>query len=132
MNTETELQEELISEISRRNDCKIKSDVSFKTIWLHDEGYETEFRYAIFMKKVIISRVCFNHRHAGSMTACLEILKKYAKKLDYDIIAIQCVETFEMMNWCNKNNFMPSSYSMNITDKKGRVVRIGDYEYNIA
>lgn len=127
----TELQNELIHEISVRNNSDISCNISFQTVWLHDESYETEFRYVIFLNKVIVSRVCFQNRHNGCMTACFEILKKFADVLGYGIIEIQSVETFEMMQWCKKMGFAPREFNMYIKDTNGRIVCIGDYDYKV-
>lgn len=125
------LQSELIHEISARNNVNLSCDISFQKVWLHDELYETEFRYVIFLRKIIVSRICFKNRHSGCMTACFEILKKYAGVLDYDIIEIQSVETFEMMQWCRKMDFIPKEYNIDIKDEKERTVCIGNYNYKI-
>jgi hypothetical protein len=37
-----------------------------------------------------------------------------------------------MANWCIKNGFVPNSSSIEIEDEEGRLVCIGDYEYNVA
>lgn len=125
------LREKLTEEISKRNNCQIECNKSFNTVWLHNESYETEFRYVIFLKKVIVSRICFNNRHQGCMTACFEILKKFAETLNYEIIEIQSVETYEMMKWCEKMNFVSKGYNIATRDDKGREVIIGDYDYQI-
>ena len=66
------------------------------------------------------------------MTACVDILKFFAKDLGYDIIIIQSVQTFEMSKWCEKNGFKPDKYcTMEITDDEGRNVIIGDWKLNL-
>lgn len=131
MSDKIELQSQLIREISARNNSDILCDISFQTVWLHNESYETEFRYVIFSNKIIVSRVCFKNRHSGCMTACFEILKKFANLLNYNIIEIQSVETFEMMQWCKKMGFVPKEFNIDIKDINERTVCIGDYDYII-
>lgn len=128
---EKQLQESLIDEISKRNECKLQCDISFKKVWIHDENYETEFRYVIFLNKIIVSRICFKNRHDGCMTACFEILKQFADKLNYSVIEIQSVQTFEMMQWCKKMNFVPGQCNLDIVDSQNRKVLIGDYDFVI-
>lgn len=128
---EEKLKETLISEISKRNDCQIKCQKSFNTMWLKNDSWDVEFRYVIFMDKIIVSRICFKNKHQGCMTACFEILKSFAKKLNYHTIEIQSVETYEMQQWCKKNGFNPSCYALAITDEKGREVIVGDYNLTL-
>lgn len=128
---EKQLQESLMDEISKRNGCKLQCDISFKKVWIHDENYETEFRYVIFLNKLIVSRICFKNRHSWCMTACFEILKQFSDKLNYDIIEIQSVQTFEMMQWCRKMNFVPNQWNLDVIDSQNRKVFIGDYDFVI-
>ena len=124
-----ELQNELIREISNRNNCDISCNVTAHTVWIHNEDYTTEFRYVIFLNRVIVSRVCFTNKHSGCMTACFEILKRYANQFRYNIITIQSVETYEMMQWCKKMNFIPKEYNIEVQDTLGRSVLVGDYNF---
>lgn len=128
---EEELKDALISEISKRNDCQIECEKSFHTMWLKNDSWDVEFRYVIFMDKIIVSRICFKKRHQGCMSACFEILKSFADKLNYHTVEIQSVETYEMQQWCMKNGFKPNDYALAITDDKGRDVIVGDYDLTL-
>lgn len=104
-NTRKILQDRLITEIESRNNCKLNCTISFNTTWIKDEEATTEFRYAIVGNRMIVSRVMFKNRRSGCMTTCFEILKQFAAELGYATIVIQSVETYEMLQWCNKINF---------------------------
>ena len=65
------------------------------------------------------------------MTACFEILKQFADTLDYSVIQIQSVLTYEMQQWCLKHHFIPDVYNMLTQDEQGRNVITGNYEYKI-
>lgn len=85
-------------------------DNSLSTIWIHDKHYETEFRFCFNGHfKLVISRVCFVNRRCGTMTKLLEKMKGFCNKYDVHNITIQSVETPEMVNFCIKNGFSPSS-----------------------
>ena len=127
----TALQDSLFNEIASRNDCKLYYTNTFGTIWIKDEEPTTEFRYVIIANQLIVSRILFKNRRRGCMTACFEILKQFASKLNYDTIVIQSVETYEMMQWCTKMDFMPSSCNIMVSDHFGRDVLIGDYYYHL-
>lgn len=131
---EKELEEKLIEEIEKSNDVKIVNRYSLRTNWLIDNSEDclNEFRYLIFVNRIIISRVCFSNRYNGCMSRCFEIVKKYAKQIGIDIIEIQCVETYEMMRWCKKHKFVPKEFNIPITDSEGRSVYIGDYYYKVG
>lgn len=117
----------LISTIESYNDCVIRCDESFHTIWLHDEAYDNEFRYTILADRIIVSRVCFQNKHNGCMTACFELLKEFSDKENFSIIEIQSVTTYSMMMWCLKNDFEPSRDCMDFVDEDGHSIIIGDY-----
>lgn len=119
--------ESLISTIESHNDCVIRCDESFHTIWLHDETYENEFRYTILANRIIVSRVCFLNKRNGCMTACFELLKKFSDQESFSTIEIQSVTTYPMMMWCLKNDFEPSRDCMDFVDDDGRNITIGDY-----
>ena len=128
---EIKLRDALIREISERNHCDVECNRSFQTMWIRNADYSTEFRYVILGSRLMVSRVCFVNRRNGCMSACLSILKDFSKALGYDIIEIQSVETFEMMEWCNKMGFKPREYNIPIRDELNRVVLIGDYDLNL-
>lgn len=130
-NSENELLTALEKEISERNNCRVECIKTINTIWLRSDDGETEFRYVIFLHRIIVSRISFSKKRSGCMTACFEILKSFAKELDYSVIVIQSVITYEMMCWCEKFGFMPKEFNIDIEDECGRIVKTGDYQYNL-
>lgn len=127
----TELKDELIEQLKRiieeKNNCKLEVNKSFYTVWLIDleetGTFNNEFRIApIANQRLIISRVRFTNRRCGTMTDILEALKSYGKKEGFTEILIQSVETFEMMQFCLKNEFKPFPSNILVDD-----VLMGDY-----
>lgn len=119
--------ESLISTIESHNDCVIRCDESFHTIWLHDEAYDNEFRYTILADRIIVSRICFQNKRNGCMTACFELLREFSDQESFSIIEIQSVLTYSMMMWCLKNDFEPSRDCMTFVDEDGHSIITGDY-----
>ena len=105
--------------------------LTFHTTWLYYKNNDTEFRYCILARKIIISRICFANRRSCCMTACFETLKQFASILGYSTIQIQSVLTYEMQQWCLKHNFIPDVFNMLIKDEQSRNVITGNYEYKI-
>ncbi len=126
-----ELKDSLMYEIAKRNDCELECQETFQTVWLKDATYTTEFRYAILGDRIVVSRVNFKNRRSGCMRVCFELLKSFACKLNYRIIEIQSVETYEMQQWCLVNDFEPNSTAFVTTDESGHRVVIGDYDFII-
>lgn len=88
------------------------ADSTFSTVWIHDEEFHTEFRFAFTGHiKLVISRVCFTHRRSGIMTTLLSKLKDICLEYDVHTITIQSVETPEMVNFCKKNGLRPDTVS---------------------
>lgn len=124
--TEKSLRNELMNNIEKVNNCELICQQSFQTLWLHNNDYSVEFRYVIFLNKLIISRVCFSERRRGCMSLCLNTIKKYAQKLNLTTLVIQSVQTKEMANFCIKNNILPNEYCMEIEG-----IFVGDYECSL-
>lgn len=81
-------------------------------IWLYDENREMELRILLLADiRLTISRVCFIHRHQGTMTKVFHWLVEFCKVHHVKEICVQSVETKEMANWCIKNNFVPDPNS---------------------
>lgn len=130
-NPNMELLSELTDIIEKHNACKLNYDITFQTVLLHNQNYETEFRYCIFAEKIIVSRICFAKRHNGCMTDCFETLKQFAEIHDCKEIQIQSVLTYGMQQWCLKHHFVPDVCNMLITDEQNRNVITGDYHFTI-
>ena len=127
----SDLQTALTKTIEQYNHCKIDYNIAFRTTWLYCKNNDTEFRYCIFVNKIIVSRICFTNKRNGCMTACFEILKQFADTLGYSVIQIQSVLTYEMQQWCLKHNFVPNEYCMSTQDEQGRNIITGDYELTL-
>lgn len=127
-----ELSDEEISQIKdiiEHQENKVcDADNSLSTIWIHDEHYETEFRFCFNGHfKLVISRVCFVNRRCGTMTKLLEKMKEFCLKYDVHNITVQSVETSEMVNFCVKNGFKPDpNASFPLND-----IILGDYILSI-
>lgn len=87
-------------------------------IWFVSDESDMELRLLLLMHfRLTVSRVCFIHRRQGTMTKVMAFLEAFCKKHCIPEIVIQSVETKEMSNWCQKNNFQPNpSASMQIND----------------
>lgn len=119
-----ELVRELKEIIEDNEEIDLSYYKNFTTYWIHDEGYNREFRIAFVGDRIIISRVCFENRRRGCMTRCFESIKRYALENGIREICIQSVLTQEMMAWCLDNDFRPNIYCMKVDG-----VIIGDYIY---
>lgn len=98
-------------------------------IWLHTEDYQAELRLLILSTfRVTVSRVCFNRKRAGTMTAVLAWLTEFCKNHQIPTLVIQCVETEAMVNWCNKNGFKPIPSASCVIGG----LLIGDYEKDVS
>ena len=108
--------------IEEKQNCQLNTDKCLYTYWLR--GDNNEFRISQLGNfKVIISRVEFEHKRKGTMSAILQIIKEYCKREGIATICIQSVETEEMVNFCNKNGLIPDEYAT--IDIDGMI--FGDY-----
>lgn len=119
---------ELIALLKEKEKTEIACIPQIMGIWLHDSSWHTELRLLVLPRmKLTVSRVCFQNRRQGIMTEVLKWMKRYCRKHSISRICIQCVETKEMANFCNKNGFAPeptASFEMN-------GIVFGDYVLNI-
>lgn len=98
-------------------------------IWIHSDDYQAELRLLILGRlRVTVSRVCFNRKRVGTMTAVLAWLKEFCNRHQIPTVLIQCVETKAMESWCRKNGFVPCPSASALING----VMIGDYQKAIA
>lgn len=100
----TDIQETL----QRREGVPIQIEKELSGFWFHSDNWESELRI-IFLStfRLTVSRVCFIHRRCGTMTEIGAYLEAFCHTHQIPELVIQCVETPEMVNWCNKNGFSP-------------------------
>lgn len=121
----TEAQITKIKEIIEHNEHVICTvDNTLETIWIHDDTFDTEFRFTFQgHHKLIISRVFFRNMRCGTLTTLLTELQKICIENNVHNIIIQSAETPEIVNFCNKNHFKPDPFSTMLADE----LVIGDY-----
>ena len=112
--------ERLQAIIESKQNCKCQADVSFGTVWITSDDELNELRVSF---ELIVSRVGFNHKHRGTMTAVLEELKKICAEVGVPKIVIQSVLTPEMQAFCHAQHIEPDK---NTTMQAGEVL-VGDY-----
>lgn len=116
---------ELKSILEKREHIPMLCNREMHGIWLHDENWESELRLSLLLNfRLTVSRVCFLHRRQGTMMAVLYYLNDFCHKHKIPELLIQCVETPEMVNWCNKNGFSPDPNASFELDG----YRFGDYK----
>lgn len=75
-------------------------------IWMYADFSETELRLEILPEcRLIISRVHFEHKRCGNMTALFSLLREIALAHKSLEIVVQGASTYEMVSWCVKNGF---------------------------
>lgn len=125
--TEGEIQE-LQNVIERKNECSCNIDITFNTIWYRSKTDETELRISFLGNiQATISRVEFTHKRCGTFTEIIEILKRICVEKGIGRIVIQSTLTPEIVKFCKKNGFVPSSYSSYEMDG----IILGDYELQL-
>lgn len=104
--------------LEEREGVKIMCGKELSGIWLHSKDFETELRLLLLgNKRMTVSRVCFQKRNKGNMTAVKDLLVQMCRSRHIPALVIQCVESQEMVNWCVKNGFVPNpSASLKIGD----------------
>lgn len=127
----TKISEKDILELSRliteREGVPIECEQELSGTWLHSSDWETELRLLAFLnQRLTVSRVCFQKRRKGTMTAVLEWMKTFCEKNCISEIVVQSVETPEMAAWCRKNGFRPNP-SASLMCSEGFI--IGDYRF---
>lgn len=100
--------ERLQAIIESKQDCKCQADVSFGTVWITSDDGLNELRVSFLGDfELIVSRVGFNHKRRGTMTAVLEELKKTCTEVGVSKIVIQSVLTPEMQAFCRTHHIEP-------------------------
>lgn len=115
--------------IEIKNGEKVNANKTFQTWWITGADAESELEFRVSRlgnNTLIISRVNFPVRRAGTMTNIFLILKQFCEKEKISHITVQSVETKEMMNWCIKNGFVAAEFNIQIED-----VLSGDYIYTV-
>lgn len=116
--------ERLQAIIESKQNCKCQADVSFSTVWITSDDGASELRVSFLGDlELIVSRVGFNHKRRGTMTAVLEELKKICAEAGVPKIVIQSVLTPEMQAFCHAQHIEPDK---NTTMQVGDVL-VGDY-----
>lgn len=116
--------EQLQTIIESKQDCKCQADVSFGTVWITSDDGLNELRVSFLGGfELIVSRVGFNHKRRGTMTAVLDELKKICAEAGVPKIVIQSVLTPEMQAFCRAHYIKPDK---NTTMQAGEVL-VGDY-----
>lgn len=116
--------ERLQAIIESKQNCKCQADVSFSTVWITSDDGASELRVSFLGDlELIVSRVGFNHKRRGTMTAVLEELKKICAEAGVSKIVIQSVLTPEMQAFCHAQHIEPDK---NTTMQAGEVL-VGDY-----
>ena len=108
--------QQLVNIIDEKQDCICEVSNSMHTVWITSDDGENELRVAFLGRfALVISRVCFENKRRGTMTALLSVLK--------EICEMQSVLTDEMEAFCRKSGFTPDKNSTMEVDG----VLIGDY-----
>ena len=122
---------EIKNVIETKNHCKCTYDITFNNIWFYSPSGGVELRLGfVFTYRLIVSRVCFTHKRQGCMTEILEILKRICKEKGIPKIIIQSTETEEIVNFCNKNGFIPDP-TASFASFDGSGLILGDYYLDI-
>ena len=110
--------------LQHREGVPIQIEKELSGFWFHRTNWESELRI-IFLStfRLTVSRVCFIHRRCGTMTEIGAYLEAFCHTHQIPELVIQCVETPEMVNWCNKNGFSPIPSASMIFDG----IIMGDY-----
>lgn len=110
--------------LQRREGVPIQIEKELSGLWFHSDDWESELR-VIFLStfRLTVSRVCFIHRRSGTMTVLAAYLEEFCRMRQIQELVIQCVETPEMVNWCNKNGFSPIPSASMVFDG----IILGDY-----
>jgi len=129
MSLHKEIPDEILNELKKvieeNNMCHIQIQKSFSGYWLADDNgiEDNELRIFTLGKfRLTISRVNFKYKRKGTMTKVLKILCDFCRKENIDEIVVQSVLTYEMMQFCLKNNFIPSKENILVDN-----VLTGDY-----
>lgn len=116
--------QQLVNIIDEKQDCICEVSNSMHTVWITSDDGENELRVAFLGRfALVISRVCFENKRRGTMTALLSVLKEICESYGVHRIIMQSVLTDEMEAFCRKSGFTPDKNSTMEVDG----VLIGDY-----
>ena len=116
--------QQLVNIIDEKQDCICEVSNSMHTVWITSDDGENELRVAFLGRfALVISRVCFENKRRGTMTALLSVLKEICESYGVHRIIMQSVLTDEMEAFCRKSGFTPDKNSTREVDG----VLIGDY-----
>lgn len=110
--------------IRNREGVPIRAEKELSGFWFHSDNWESELRITFLSTfRLTVSRVCFIRRRSGTMTEVGAYLEEFCQTHQIPELVIQCVETPEMVNWCNKNGFSPIPSASMVFDG----IILGDY-----
>lgn len=110
--------------LHRREGVPVQVEKELSGFWFHSDNWKSELRI-IFLStfRLTVSRVCFINRRRGTMTEIGAYLEVFCRTRQIPELVIQCVETSEMVQWCNKNGFSPIPSASMVFDG----IIMGDY-----
>jgi hypothetical protein len=116
--------QQLVNIIEEKQSCACEVANSMHTVWITSDDGENELRVAFLGRfALVISRVGFENKRRGTMTALLSVLKEICESYGVHRIIMQSVLTKEMEAFCRKSGFTPDKNSTMEVDG----VLIGDY-----
>lgn len=91
--------QQLVNIIDEKQDCICEVSNSMHTVWITSDDGENELRVAFLGRfALVISRVCFENKRRGTMTALLSVLKEICESYGVHRIIMQSVLTDEVNN----------------------------------
>lgn len=116
--------QQLVNIIEKKQDCACEVANSMHTVWITSDDGENELRVAFLGNfALVISRVGFENKRRGTMTALLSVLKEICESYGVHRIIMQSVLTKEMEAFCRKSGFTPDPNSTVEVDR----LLTGDY-----
>lgn len=110
--------------LHRSEGVPVRAEQELSGVWFHSDNWESELRITFLSTfRLTVSRVCFIHRRRGTMTEIGTYLEAFCRTHQIPELVIQCVETPEMAQWCNKNGFSPIPSASMVFDG----IIMGDY-----
>lgn len=89
---------------------ELQVDHGIREIWYRDASgkTETELRLTFLPeRRLTVSRVCFEKKNIGTMSAVLKLLLGACNEEKYPVLCIQSVLTREMADFCLNHGFKP-------------------------
>lgn len=116
--------QQLVNIIEEKQSCVCEVANSMHTVWFTSDDGENELRVAFLGNfALVISRVGFENKRRGTMTALLSVLKEICESYGVHRIIMQSVLTKEMEAFCRKSGFTPDPNSTVEVDR----LLTGDY-----